>query len=130
MIGEYQNYYLWAKDKNTDWIQPHKSAYEQLPSEVSKKLKSVVDKNLRWIKKNINFGAVRLLINTIRDFQEGNISTLFKAYGFEIERTFLLKDNGHLFLGNDPYNGEVSRIGIIVKYSRKDIGSLLEDLYS
>lgn len=111
---DYQQYYLWLKDRTTsyDWIED-KSGYKALPPEVAEKLKQVVSKNFENFKDLFN-GSVRLVTSTFHLFREESIAALFKKAGFEVEQTFLIKGDGHLFFGEDPYENAY-KVGIIIK---------------
>jgi SAM-dependent methyltransferase len=110
----YQQYYLWLKDKTTNykWVED-KTGYKALPPEVAQKLEIVVSQNLNKFK-NLYTGSLRLVTCIIRHFREKSLASLFKRAGFEVEQTFLIHGNGHLFFGKKPY-GKATKIGIVIK---------------
>ncbi len=110
----YRRFHLWLKKTDTDWV-ANEEGYNELPKHDANKVKSTVTKNLEEIKKTIRSGSVQLLVNTLGIFRQESISTLCKEHGFEVEKTCLIKRDGHLFLGDDPWNGDVGSVGIIIK---------------
>lgn len=110
---KFDSYDLWLKNLNTKWIED-KSGYEKLPLETANKIKSSIQQNAKKIDQ-IFVGSVRLVLNTFRNFNENSLASVFKKYGFIVEKTFLLRENGHLYFGDRPYEDDVIKVGIIIK---------------
>ncbi|MBA3238803.1 MAG: class I SAM-dependent methyltransferase [Parachlamydiaceae bacterium] len=113
---DYQSDYLWLKGLSTNYKwRENPEVYKSLTPDVVKILKkSLTEDKLKRNKIKIKSGVVRLLSNVIHTYRQKSLENLFTGAGFEVEQTFLIQVNGHLFFGDDPY-GKVNNVGIIVK---------------
>lgn len=80
-------------------------------------IKETVNKYLPVIQQ-IKAGSVRLLLSQSRLFTQENLAKVFEGTGLEIEQTFLIKKDGHLFFGSDPYKG-AQKIGVVIKAPKR-----------
>lgn len=114
----YQARDLYVRNKETHhkW-QACTGNFKQLSPHLQIPIKKIIKENETTIK-HIQKGRVRVLTNTYRMFSTATLKNLFVNEGFEVVESFNLTMEGHLFLGDDPYQGALST-GIIVKYSRE-----------
>ena len=113
-IADYFYYYLAKKNETTHykWVED-KSGYDSLPKREADELKTIVAATLQDAKK-LKDSSLKLTFKEVRYFREESFAALFKKAGFEVEQTFLIKADGHLFFGKNPYEG-ANKVGIVIK---------------
>lgn len=111
----FKNLFLYERRAHTGFKwKVDNDAFNQIEPSLRKKVKKAFDEKAKPILPSIQAGAVRVLINTCRFYNEKNLTKLFADNDFAVEAISLSDRLGHRVYTSDPF-GKGEQLTIIAR---------------